>query len=261
MTTTLEPIGTTSSSTAAAPSNGNSSGSSTYGKEVDDTKAIALPLLLILALLFAIIVTRHSISAAMSASAPSVDFRKFLILAASAMSVLTSVFLMPTASWAYAAINALMSYGMVLSLQPGVLDAPPTADDEANKTTSRVMIIFQVYCAWYAILIGIPDKFLGEGIIATATDRCGEWFTSDAEGGPRKKLCDNSSFMTFAALVAMAIVICQTFVLLGLMSVVFNENAPTNTYQPVGDDGDRGNGPMPMHDVSSQPNIYRSAHD
>lgn len=242
--------------TTVAPSGNSSAADSGYGKEVDQAKAAGITVCLIVSLLFALIFTRHTISAAARASSPTTDFRRFMIFACSIIQSCVSIFLLPTAAWSWASASVLVSYGMILGCQPQML--------EMHAET-----LFKVYAGWFVLLVGVADKINGEGIIYVATEGCSAWFTSAVAGGPQEHICNNGHFMTFSALCAIIVVICSFYVLIGLMSAVFQPaDGGEQPYHSVGDDADGGSSAMMSgvgsgsggaDTIPSQPNIYRSA--
>ena len=176
-----------------------SSPASASALEIDNTKAAALPVLMIIALLLAGCFTRHTLAAAYTNAKE--DFRKLIIFGGGIICAILSVFLLPTSAWAYGAASALFAYMSTLMCQPGVLD------DAKQAETA-----FMVYLGWFLTLIGVPDLW-SDGVIA-ATANCEKWFPA------KTSMCDEG-WLTYVVILAIAIIILNFFVVIALMSMVF----------------------------------------
>ena len=165
------------------------------GMEIDNTKAIALPILFIVALVVAIFITRKSLSNALPRARD--ELRLGILFFGGAISTVLSIFLFPTAGWAYGIVSALFSYMFSLVCAPGMIEK------HANR-------LFLATASWFALLLGIPNRW-SAGIIARVSTGCNLWFTVKTD------MCSDS-WVTFATIVSIAVIIINFFELLVLMS-------------------------------------------
>ncbi len=220
-TTTTHPLGPGGSSTPApGPTNNGPtttaapSSSSSSGTGVDDTKAIAIPLMMIIAILLAIFFTRHSLSSAFQVAKG--DFRKMILFGGGLICVAASIFLLPTSAYNFGAASVLFAYMSTLLATPGLLEA-------------RADFFFLVYTSWFSILIGIPDGWC-DGILKQV-DKCDTWFANTTDS-----MCKDG-WITFVTLLAIAVIIMNFFCVIALMSLVFNATDAGHYEQVGGSDG------------------------
>lgn len=188
------------------------------GKGVDDTKAAAIPTLMIFAILLAVFFTRHSLSSAFNTAKE--DFRKMILFGGGIIATIASMFLLPTSAWNFGAASVLFAYMSTLLCTPGLLEA-------------KAETFFSVYLGWFLILIGTPDGW-SEGILYQI-DKCNLYFPNTID-----VMCKDG-WITFVTILAISIVIINFFCVIALMSLVFNAS-DTYQYQEVG--GDNNNSSM-----------------
>lgn len=180
--------------------------------QIDNTKAIALPLLIILALIVAALMTRSTLARAMAAMKG--DLRLILLFVSGIACTLMSFFILTSAAWAYAVGSALIGYAFCLTCAPGML----------AKFADRLLLLA---AAWFGVLIGIPSG-VSAGIIGTTTaEGCATYFPSNSE-----TMCA-AGYLTFATIIAIMIIIMNFFAMVALVSAVF-EGDSTSMTMPAG---------------------------
>ena len=185
--------------------------------EVDNTKAIALPILFIIALLLAAFITRQSLGTAFTRAKSELRFG--ILFFGGALCTILSVFLFPTAAWPYGIVSALFAYMFSLVCAPGMIE----------KHAGR---LFLGTAAWFAILLGIPSRW-SSGILATVT-QCKTWF-------PTKTGMCEAQWITYVTIICIAVIIINFFALLVLMSFAFDV-ASGKTAAPVPVPANKGQG-------------------
>ena len=182
------------------------------GPGVDDTKAAAIPSMMIVAIILAIFFTRHSLSSAFTVAKE--DFRKMILFGGGLICTFASVFLLPTSAWNFGAASVLFAYMSTLLCTPGLLEA-------------KAETFFAIYLAWFFILIGTPDGW-SEGIMYQI-DKCDTYFPNTQD-----KMCKDG-WVTFTIILAVAIIIINFFCVIALMSLVFNASDSAYAYNEVPD--------------------------
>ena len=185
-TTTTVPAGT-------APPSGS-------GTEVDNTKAAAIPVFFMLALVLAVFITRESLRVGFVAAKS--NLRLGILYFGGVACAVASVFLFPTSGWAYGIVSALFAYVFALICAPGMLE-------------KFAHTMFAATAAWFAVLLGIPS-FWSSGIIFSVTNNCNLWFPNK-----QQDMC-KPSWITWVTIIALCIVIANFFILLVLMSFAFD---------------------------------------
>jgi hypothetical protein len=160
--------------------------------QVDNTKAIALPVLIIVAQCLAVALTRRSLAAAFAAA--RADLRLTILYFGGMGGAIVSVFLLPTAAWGFAIVSALLSYTFSLVCAPGVM----------QKRCSALMLFTAL---WLAILLGLPSQ-VSDGIIsATANPACLAWFLTSTV---QQRMCAEG-WLSYTTVIAIVIVIINFF--------------------------------------------------
>jgi hypothetical protein len=167
--------------------------------EVDNTKAIALPILFIIALLVAVFITRKTLADAFPKAKSELRFG--ILFFGGLINVVAAVFLFPTAGWQYGIVSALFAYCFALACAPGTMER-------------RGRALFYATASWYAIMLGIPSKW-SSGIVSSISN-CKKWF-------PVKTDMCSDSFISFAVFCAICQLIVFFFMLLVLMSFAFDQ--------------------------------------
>jgi hypothetical protein len=176
-------------------------------EEVANTKAIALPLLIIIALVLAGLITRQTLARAMASMKG--DLRLTLLFTSGVVCTLLSFFILTSAAWAYAIGSALIGYTYCLACAPGML----------TKFADRLLLVGG---GWFLILIGIPDN-VSSGIIGTiSVATCNSYFAE------KPAMC-KEGYLTFATIVTILIIVMNFFAMVALVSAVFEGDATTLT--------------------------------
>jgi len=176
--------------------------------QIDNTKAIALPLLIILALVIAALITRQTFARAMGAMKS--DLRLFLLFTSGILCTLISFFILTSAAWAYAIGSALIGYAFCLACAPGML----------AQFADKLLLVAG---AWFGILIGIPNH-ISDGIISTtAQDACFAYFSTNSA-----TMCE-AGYLTFATIIAILIIVMNFFAMVALVSAVFEGESTSLT--------------------------------
>jgi hypothetical protein len=167
--------------------------------EVDNTKAIALPIFFIVTLLVAVFITRKTLADAFPRAKSELRFG--ILFFGGLINACASIFLFPTAGWQYGIVSALFAYMFALSCAPGIME-------------KRARVIFYATASWYAIMLGIPSQW-SSGIVASISN-CNKWFKVKTD------MCSDS-FVSFAVFCAICQLIVFFFMLLVLMSFSFDQ--------------------------------------
>lgn len=173
--------------------------------EVDNTKAIALPILFIVSLLIAGFICRRTLATAYQSArccCGEGEFRLGIMFWGGMTNALLSIFLFPTAGWAYGITSALFSYLFALSVG--------SMEKHANR-------LFVATAVWFAFLLGIPGQW-SSGLITKVSTGCKLWFTSTDKQGDYCK----EEWISFTIVVSIAVIISNFFILLVLMSFSFD---------------------------------------
>lgn len=215
----------------ATPAPPPASGGGTNTAEVANTKAGAIPALMIFAILLAIFFTRHSLTSAFAAAKD--DFRKMILFGGGMICTLLSIFLLPTSAFNYGAASVLFAYMSTLLCTPGLLEA---------KADS----FFLIYVSWFLTLLGMPDGW-SDGLLK-AIDACDTWFNPNAD-----TMCKDG-WVTYVTILAIAIIIINFFCVIALMSLVFNASDSAYAYEEVeGNRMNSGDAPSGSADYQTPP--------
>lgn len=168
-------------------------------KESDNFKAIGLPIMLIITMVLTIVVTRVIFWKAFLHAKN--DLNLAIIFFGGLVCALLSVFLFPTAAWAFGVVNTLLAYMYALVCVPGGVE----------KFAQR---LFALSAAWFLLLVGVPNQ-VSLGVIATITSVCDAWF-----GSKKEDMC-KEGWLTLTEIVAMVMVSTNFFIMLTLMAVAF----------------------------------------
>lgn len=187
--------------------------------EVDNTKAIALPIFFIVALILAMFITRKTLSNAFPRAKS--ELRLGILYFGGIICTILSVFLFPTAAWQYGIVSALFAYMFALSCAPGIIE-------------KRAHQMFLSTSAWFAVLLGIPSKW-SSGIVPSISG-CSKWF-------PVKTAMCTEAWISFAIFIAIAEIIIFFFMMLVLMSFAFDQAVSNAKNQDVNNsNSNRGGG-------------------
>jgi hypothetical protein len=206
---------TTAAPTGSPGGSSGGSGESTMAIDTDRTKAIGLPILLIFAVLLAAFFTRHSLSSAFGAARG--DFRRAILFFGGVVVSGLSIFLLPTSAWEYGAASLLQAYMSALLCSPGLLEAFAPR-------------FFLAQMVWFLVLVGLPDGWTTGILGASSPAECKRWFPSWTEGD----MCKDS-WLSYVAFVSIAIIVVNFFVVIALVSLVFNSAADEEPYHAVPD--------------------------